>query len=447
MDEYQDTNRAQYTDRQNAIASHQNLCVVGDDDQSIYGWRGADIRNILDFEKDFPSCTVIRLEQNYRSTQSILGAANAVISHNRGRKGKNLWTSRDGGEPVVVHKSVTERDEALFVTDTIEGLLREYALRNVSVLYRTNAQSRMMEEMLRQKGMPYRMIGGQKFYERREIRDLIAYLRFLFNPNDSVSLARIINVPKRGIGNVTVSRLQTMAVARTQSLWEAICDADDSAIGNRALVILKAFSRNMIRLMALASLKMPEEYVRAVIEETGILEQFVRDGSIEAQGRVENIMEFVNAVKDYFLQNPDATLPDYLSSLALISDVDGYDENTNAVTLMTLHSAKGLEFPVVFVIGLEEGLCPHSRSMDDELSIEEERRLCYVGFTRAMDRLYVSYALSRGVYGNISHNPPSRFLAELPDEGVRRDDLSLGHAADKLSFSPRECADATGFDK
>ena len=433
VDEYQDTNRAQYLIVK-MLAMHQNLCVVGDDDQSIYGWRGADIKNILDFEKDFPNCAVIRLEQNYRSTKPILNTANAVISHNRARKGKNLWTSRDGGEPVVVHKSASEREEAIFVTSTIDSLLREYSLRNIAVLYRTNAQSRILEETLRQQGIPYRMVGGQKFYERKEIRDLLAYLRFLLNPNDSISLTRVINVPKRGIGDTTVEKLQDAAAHQGQSLWEMLCDANGAGIPKRTAEKLLEFAGDMIRLMAQSQLLMPESYVRTVIESTGLLKQYEQEGTIEAQGRLENVMEFVNAVKDYFEQHPEETLEDYLNGLTLASDVDSYDEEANAVTLMTLHSAKGLEFPIVFFVGLEEGLCPHSRSVGDEGGIEEERRLCYVGFTRAMDRLYISYALSRGVYGSTNHNPPSRFLAELPEEDVQRNDLARTTGGE-VSFS------------
>jgi DNA helicase-2/ATP-dependent DNA helicase PcrA len=439
VDEYQDTNRAQYLIVK-MLARHGNLCVVGDDDQSIYGWRGADIQNILSFEADFPGCEVIRLEQNYRSTKAILDAANAVISHNRSRKGKSLWTSREGGEPVRVHRSVSERDEAEFVAARIEELLHDFSLSDIAVLYRTNAQSRVVEETLRHRGIPYRMVGGQKFYERKEIRDLIAYLRFLLNPFDSVSLLRIINVPKRGIGDTTVEKLAQHAASAGLPLWEAVCDAQNSGLNRRAAEKLQAFAGEMIRLMAQSQLLMPEEFVRTVIETAGLLLEYEQEGSMESEGRMENIMEFVNAVRDYMQEHSDETIEDYLNGIVLSSDIDDYDEMANAVTLMTLHSAKGLEFRVIFLTGLEEGLCPHTRSFGDEFAIEEERRLCYVGFTRAMDRLYLSYALSRGVYGTTAHNPPSRFLSELPEAGVQRDDQNgaskTGGEIFSRSYSP-----------
>lgn len=434
VDEYQDTNRAQYL-LVRMLAAHGNLCVVGDDDQSIYGWRGADIRNILDFERDFPNATVIRLEQNYRSTKPILDAANALITHNRARKGKNLWSEREGGAPVCVQRFVSERDEALFVADTVVALAREYAPGDIAVLYRTNAQSRVVEEAFRHHNIAYRMVGGQKFYERKEIRDLVAYLRVLLNPDDGISLSRIINVPRRGIGETTLQRLLQAAGQSGLSLWETVCNASEHGIPARAADKLASFAREMITLMAKSQLLEPEAYVRAVIETTGLMAQYLKDGSIEAQGRAENVMEFVNAVKDYFEEHPDETMEEYLNGLMLLADVDGYDEKQNAVTLMTLHSAKGLEFRAVFFIGLEEGLCPHSRCVNDELAVEEERRLCYVGFTRAMDRLYLTYALSRGAYGTTSHNPPSRFLAELPEQGVQRDDLSQARAPQEDAFS------------
>ena len=450
VDEYQDTNRAQYTIVK-MLASHQNLCVVGDDDQSIYAWRGADLRNILDFEQDFPSCTVIRLEQNYRSTQPILEAANAVIANNRGRKGKNLWTDRHGGDPVVVHRSVSEREEALFVADTVQNLVSKRAYGHFAVLYRTNAQSRIFEEIFRQRGIPYRMVGGQKFYDRAEIRDLVAYLRFLLNPSDGVSLSRIINVPRRGIGNVTLRKLQERSSLEGQSLWEGVQDADESLVGKRAKEKLGQYAQDMRVLMAQYDALHSADFVRCVIEQTGLMAQYAREASFEAQGRMENLMEFVNAVADYFREHPDETLTDYLSGLALVADADEYEENTDAVTLMTMHSAKGLEFPVVFVVGMEEGLCPHSRSLGDEAGIEEERRLCYVGFTRAMDRLFLSYTLSRGAYGNIAHNPPSRFLSELPSDGCAQG-RSRFRARDVLavvfqsvySRNPRKTREAPG---
>ena len=425
VDEYQDTNRAQYL-LVKMLASHGNLCVVGDDDQSIYGWRGADIQNILDFERDFPSAEVIRLEQNYRSTAPILNAANAVISHNKGRKGKTLWTDRHDKTPIQVHKCVGEREEAAYIVETIDELLRDYHLKDFAVLYRTNAQSRAIEEAMTRAGLAYRVIGGMKFYDRREVRDLVAYLRFLQNPNDAVSLFRIINVPKRGIGDTTLEKIRAASMTNDVSEWDVVCGASQYLAPVRTAQKLEDFARQMIRLMAQSALLTPEEYVRQVIDQSGIVSQYVDDGSEEALARAENILEFVTAVKEYFEQNAEDTMEEFLGNIALVSDVDGYEENANAVTLMTLHSAKGLEFPVVFFAGLEEGLCPHFRSLGDQQAIEEERRLCYVGITRAMDRLYITYALGRGLFGSTSHNPPSRFLQELPQDGVERNDMSGG---------------------
>lgn len=425
VDEYQDTNRAQYL-LVKMLAAHGNLCVVGDDDQSIYGWRGADIQNILDFERDFPNAEVIRLEQNYRSTAPILNAANAVIAHNKGRKGKTLWTDRNDGTPVQVHKCVGEREEATYIVETIDALLRDYHLKDFAVLYRTNAQSRAIEEAMTRAGLAYRVIGGMKFYDRREVKDLVAYLRFLQNPNDAVSLFRIINVPKRGIGDTTLEKIRAASVENDVSEWDVVCRASQYLTPARTAQKLEDFSRQMIRLMAQSALLSPEAYVRQVIDQTGLVSQYVDDGSEEALARAENILEFVTAVKEYFEQNAGDTMEEFLGNIALVSDVDGYEETANAVTLMTLHSAKGLEFPVVFFAGLEEGLCPHFRSLGDQQAIEEERRLCYVGITRAMDRLYITYALGRGLFGSTSHNPPSRFLQELPQDGVERNDVSGG---------------------
>ena len=423
VDEYQDTNRAQYL-LVRAIAAHGNICVVGDDDQSIYGWRGADIRNILDFEKDFPGAKLIRLEQNYRSTTPILQAANAVISHNSGRKGKTLFTTRKGGEPIQLKRCISEREEAMYVADTIDDLLATYKLSDFAVLYRTNAQSRALEEEFMKKQIAYRVVGGIKFYDRKEVKDLVAYLRFLQNPQDSISLFRILNVPKRGIGATTVEKIQAAALENGVYAWDIVMNAGQYITPKRTADKLEDFGNQMMQLMAAGVLLAPEEYVRKVLDDTGLLMQYQEEGTEEALARAENMLEFITAIQEFMHGNPDATLSDFLANVALVTDSDEQTE-INTVTLMTLHSAKGLEFPVVFFIGLEEGICPHIRSMQTEEGIEEERRLCYVGITRAMDRLFMTYAMSRGLFGTTNHNPPSRFLDELPAD-VERNDTASG---------------------
>lgn len=423
VDEYQDTNRAQYL-LVRAIAAHGNICVVGDDDQSIYGWRGADIRNILDFEKDFPGAKLIRLEQNYRSTTPILEAANAVIGHNSGRKGKTLFTTRKGGEPIQLKRCISEREEAMYVADTIDDLLATYKLSDFAVLYRTNAQSRALEEEFMKKQIAYRVVGGIKFYDRKEVKDLVAYLRFLQNPQDSISLFRILNVPKRGIGATTVEKIQAAALENGVYAWDIVMNAGQYITPKRTADKLEAFGNQMMQLMAAGVLLAPEEYVRKVLDDTGLLMQYQEEGTEEALARAENMLEFITAIQEFMHGNPDATLSDFLANVALVTDSDEQTE-TSTVTLMTLHSAKGLEFPVVFFIGLEEGICPHIRSMQTEEGIEEERRLCYVGITRAMDRLFMTYAMSRGLFGTTNHNPPSRFLDELPAD-VERNDTASG---------------------
>lgn len=422
VDEYQDTNRAQYL-LVKSIAAHGNVCVVGDDDQSIYGWRGADIRNILDFEKDFPGAKLIRLEQNYRSTTPILDAANAVISHNGGRKGKTLFTTRKGGAPVTVKRCISEREEAMFVADTIDDLLATYRLSDFAVLYRTNAQSRALEEEFMKKQLAYRVVGGIKFYDRREVKDLVAYLRFLQNPQDSISLFRILNVPKRGIGATTVEKIQAAALENGVYAWDIVMNASRYITPKRTADKLEAFGNQMMQLMAAGVLLAPEEYVRKVLDDTGLLLQYQEEGTEEALARAENMLEFITAIQEFMQTNADATLSDFLASVALVMDTDEQVQ-ANTITLMTLHSAKGLEFPIVFFIGLEEGICPHVRSMQSQEGVEEERRLCYVGITRAMDRLYLTYAMSRGLFGATNHNPPSRFLEELPEDIDRNDTAS-----------------------
>ena len=367
-----------------------------------------------------------------------------MIAHNKGRKGKTLWTDRKAEVPVTVHKAVSEREEATYIAEKIDDLLGTHNLRDFAVLYRTNVQSRAIEEALMRAGIAYRVLGGMKFYDRKEVKDLVAYLRFLQNPDDAISLTRILNVPRRGIGDTTVEKIRRAAADAGTSLWEVVRDANAYITPARTADKLTQFAAQMVRLMAMGSLLEPEEYVRSVLDTTGLLTQYTDDGSDEALSRAENMLEFITAVKEYFAQNQGATMEDFLGNVALVMDTDGYEETANAVTLMTLHSAKGLEFPIVFFAGLEESVCPHFRSMSDVAGVEEERRLCYVGITRAMDQLYMTYALSRGLFGSTSHNPPSRFLEELPDD-VRRDDMSGGVVTPLADFKPTQRASVPRF--
>ena len=415
VDEYQDTNFAQYKLIQLLTAESRNLCVVGDDDQSIYGWRGADIRNILDFEKDYPDATVIKLEQNYRSTANILDAANQVIAHNAGRKEKKLWTEAGEGEAIRLYAAGDERDEAAWIADRMRQLNRKgrnYG--DMAVLYRTNAQSRVVEDMLMRANIPYKVFGGLRFYDRREVRDILAYLRVIVNPADDVSLRRIINVPKRAIGDSTVQELMNHALENEMPLYSALSDIPDS-LGSRPRKCVTDFFMLMTLLMAMKETMAVDEFVTMLIDKTGLLEQYKREDTDEARARVENIQEFLGAVTEYCKSTENPTLEDYLENVSLVTDLDqAEDMGRGYVTLMTLHSAKGLEFPVVFMTGLEEGIFPSSRSLQDEERMEEERRLCYVGITRAQKLLFISRARQRMLYNQVNHNAPSRFLDEIP---------------------------------
>ena len=415
VDEYQDTNFAQYKLIQLLTAESRNLCVVGDDDQSIYGWRGADIRNILDFEKDYPDATVIKLEQNYRSTANILDAANQVIAHNTGRKEKRLWTERGEGEPIRLYASGDERDEAAWVANNIRQLNRKgRSYGDMAILYRTNAQSRVLEDMLMRSNVPYKVFGGQKFYDRKEVRDVLAYLRVIVNPSDDVSLRRIINVPKRAIGDTTVQELVNHAMENEMPLYSALSDIPES-LGSRPRKSVTDFFMLMTLLMAMKEAMPVDAFVSMLIEKTSLMEQYKKEDTDEARARVENIQEFLGAVTEYCKSSENPTLEEYLENVALVTDLDqAEDQGRGYVTLMTLHSAKGLEFPVVFMVGLEEGIFPSSRSLMDEDRMEEERRLCYVGITRAQRILYITRAKRRMLYNQISMNPPSRFLDEIP---------------------------------
>ncbi len=415
VDEYQDTNFAQYKLIQLLTAESRNLCVVGDDDQSIYGWRGADIRNILDFEKDYPDATVIKLEQNYRSTANILDAANQVIAHNAGRKEKRLWTETGEGEPIHLYAAGDERDEAAWIADRIRQMNRKgRAYGDMAVLYRTNAQSRVLEDMLMRANIPYKVFGGQRFYDRKEVRDVLAYLRVIVNPADDVSLRRIINVPKRSIGDSTVQELMAHALENGMPLYSALSDMPES-LGSRPRKCVMDFFMLITLLMALKESMPVDEFVTTLIEKTGLMEQYKKEDSDEARSRLENIQELLGAVTEYCKSAENPTLEEYLENVSLVTDLDqAEDAGRGYVTLMTLHSAKGLEFPVVFMTGLEEGIFPSARSMQEEDRMEEERRLCYVGITRAQKVLYISRARQRMLYNQVNHNAPSRFLDEIP---------------------------------
>lgn len=416
VDEYQDTNYAQYMLVKLLTDHSRNLCVVGDDDQSIYGWRGADIRNILDFEKDYPDAAVIKLEQNYRSTANILDAANQVIAHNAGRKEKVLWTEQGEGETIKLFAGGDEREEAAWVADRIRQLSRHgEPYGNMAILYRTNAQSRVIEDMLMRAAIPYKVFGGQKFYDRKEVKDIIAYLRVIVNPADDISLRRIINVPKRAIGDSTVNELVVHARENEMPLYSALSDIPES-LSSRPRKCVSDFFMLMTMLVAMKDALPLTEFVRTLIDKTGLMEQYQKEDNEEARSRVENIQEFIGAVDEYARQTGDeSTLEDYLENVALITDLDAQVDDRGYVTMMTLHSAKGLEFPDVFMTGMEEGIFPSTRSLADESRIEEERRLCYVGITRAQKRLFISRASQRMLYSLVSHNAPSRFLDEIPE--------------------------------
>ena len=421
VDEYQDTNKAQYELVRLLTDRSRNLCVVGDDDQSIYGWRGADIRNILDFEKDYPDAKVIKLEQNYRSTSTILDAANQVIANNTDRKDKALWTQIGEGEKIRVFTAEDERDEAAWIADNIMNMKRSgEKLGDMAVLYRTNAQSRVLEEMLMRASIPYKVFGGLKFYDRKEIRDVIAYLRVITNPTDDISLRRIINTPRRNIGDSTVQILNEYAAEHEMPLYSALGELP-SALGSRPRKCVQDFFMMMTVLSALKDTMPLEDFTEELIRQTGLREQYVREDTEEAHNRMENMDEFMGAVHEYTNLNENATLEGFLENVALVTDLDREEDRHGYVTLMTLHSAKGLEFRNVFIAGMEENIFPSGRSALDEKKLEEERRLMYVGITRARQRLFLSRARERMIYNQECFNPPSRFLSEIPERLV--DDL------------------------
>ena len=422
VDEYQDTNRCQYELVRLLTGTKQNICVVGDDDQSIYAFRGADIRNILDFEQDYPNTRVLRLEQNYRSTQNILDAAWNVVQNNKARKTKKLWTEQEEGELITCYEAMDENDEAGYVGTQIEDWHAEGVdYKDFAIFYRTNAQSRIFEEAFRAANIPYQIVGGVGFYDRMEIKDLLAYLRVMCNPNDSMSVRRIINVPSRGIGATTLERLIDFAAAEDITLFEAVQRVDEITTINRGLQSkVKRFAKIFDEFDAAV---LPADALDYVLKVTGYLKNLEAQQTIEAQNRVENIEELINAVSQYEHDEPEPSLSDYLENVALIADIDTMEtDSTNMVTLMTLHSAKGLEFPFVFMVGMEDGYLPHQRSMSSETELEEERRLCYVGITRAMEQLYFSHARSRRTFRETEYRVPSRFIAEIPEDLIKHVD-------------------------
>jgi ATP-dependent DNA helicase UvrD/PcrA len=443
VDEYQDTNHAQYRFLQLLAAKHMNVFAVGDPDQSIYAFRGADIRNVMEFEHDFPGARTIALEQNYRSTNSILEAANGVISHNRERKPKNLWSELGEGEPVHTIEVEDEHAEARYVAAEIARLVEEgYNGNEIAVFYRTNAQSRVLEDVLVRQGIAYQVIGGPRFYERAEIKDLVAYLQVIDNPFDAVSLLRIANRPRRGIGDSSVAKLMSFADDAEMSLWEAMGRTEAAGVGTAPAKAVASF-RTLIQSLTSAAEELPvPELIERVLEQSGYIESLEAERTIEAQGRIENLQELVALAREWLESATEPSLSNFLQEISLYSDQDAIRGEGSLVTLMTLHNAKGLEFRAVYLIGMEEGIFPHSRSIEEQ-GIEEERRLCYVGMTRAMERLTLLHASSRMLYGGRSYNLPSRFIDELPEAHVERERLRpaswSGYGAPRQSqVAPRD---------
>lgn len=418
VDEYQDTNNSQYLLINLLAQANRNLCVVGDDDQSIYKFRGANIGNILNFEDDYSDVQKITLDQNYRSTQNILDAANSVISNNKGRMGKSLWTSNGDGNRVYVYTGTNEYDEARYIARQIKKHFDEQgSFSDCAILYRTNAQSRVIEEMLMRESVPYKVLSGLRFYDRKEIKDIIAYLRVVYNPNDDVSLARIINEPKRKIGNATLEKARNIAREKETSLYDVISHADDYHEFKTAIKKLLSFSEIIQSLIKLKDTVTIEELTGRILNDTGYMPALVMEDTTESKTRIENLGEFISVITE-FEKNEETgnTLGEFLENISLVSDIDGYDENEDSAVLMTIHSAKGLEFPIVFLSGLEEGLFPGMRSMESDDDIEEERRLCYVAITRAKEQLYITKTISRTIHGKTMPTTASRFFKEIPVE-------------------------------
>ncbi len=418
IDEYQDTNRAQYQLVNLLAARYRNLCVVGDADQGVYSWRGATIQNLLDFERDYPDAAVFLMEQNYRSTQNILSIANALIEHNQQRKPKSLWTETPGGDLAVRFRADDEHEEAMFVAEEVERLVGEEGLRyrDIAIFYRTNAQSRVLEDVFMRTGVPYKVFGGVRFYQRKEIKDVLAYLRLLMNPQDVISFRRAVNTPKRGIGDASVAAVESFAQTEGIPVLEAVRRVDEIVtLAQRAKGAVAGFRQVMDALdHHLIDGAGPARMVEFAAQESGYLAELEEDRTVEAQGRIENLQELAGVAAELMQRDPEAGLPEFLEQVSLVGEQDEYEEEDSAVTLMTLHIAKGLEFPAVFIVGLEDGIFPHYRSMTSTAELEEERRLAYVGITRAQERLYLTHAWSRTIFGQTQFNPPSRFLNELP---------------------------------
>ena len=438
VDEYQDTNGAQYAITKLLAAEHRNICVVGDADQSIYGWRGADMRNIMNFEKDYPEATVILLEQNYRSTKNILAAANAVIENNLTRKKKELWTDNPTGDRITIYEGATEKNEASYIVREVERLHTMFHVKygDIAVLYRTNAQSRNIEEAFYATGVPYAMVGSVRFYDRREIKDIIAYLRVIYNPRDTLSLLRIINVPRRGLGPTSIARMMETAEEYRISLFEVITDAQLLSmipkLSAKVKLALEDFAAMVFTFMGQLGTRPIHEIVEDVIETSGYAAALEEEKKEDNRDRLENLREFISVAKNFDdgAAEGENGLADFLAQIALISDVDQTEQSDGTVTLMTFHAAKGLEFPAVFMAGMEEGLFPHSRTLLDDTEIEEERRTCYVGITRAERRLYLTYARQRTIYGRTEMSRPSRFLAEIPEELVEHKEADFFSGTD-----------------
>jgi DNA helicase-2/ATP-dependent DNA helicase PcrA len=440
VDEYQDTNHAQYMLTNMLAEKYRNLCVIGDGDQSIYAFRGANIGNIMNFEKDYPEAKVVLLEQNYRSTKPILDAAHAIISKNSKRKEKKLWTERDGGEKIRIEEADNERAEGQFIAKEIETRLKAQEFRDYRdfvVLYRTNAQSRVLEEVFLRYGIPYKIVGGIRFYERKEVKDLIAYLRVIQNPADTVSLLRIINTPPRKIGAKTIELIREHALKRGISFFESLTEADriEDLGGSKPEVLMK-FVAAIKELQKINNQFTASGLIKHVLDYTGY-KKFLNDGTVEGEARIENVYELISVAGKYDSLEPGISLNIFLEEISLIADIDTMDEQDNAVTMMTIHSAKGLEFPVVFLVGLEEGIMPHSRSLLEKDELEEERRLMYVAITRAKDKLFMLRAKNRTLYGETQSNSPSQFLSDIPDDLIEVDERKQrAIKPDQLSYTP-----------
>jgi DNA helicase II / ATP-dependent DNA helicase PcrA len=450
IDEYQDTNRAQYHLVNMLAAKHRNIAVVGDADQGVYSWRGATIKNLLDFEHDYPDAVVFVMDQNYRSTQNILSVANSLIEHNVQRKPKSLWTDSETGDLAVRFRAENEHDEARYVVFEIERLIRDEGCRysDVAVFYRTNAQSRVMEEEFLRAGLPYKVVGGVRFYQRKEIKDIMAYLRVLVNPGDLISVRRVINTPKRGIGDATVASIEGFAALENIPFLEAARRVEEiGTLGQRAKGAVRGFVDVVDGLVARLG-EGPARLVEAAFTDSGYLPELQAERTVEAEGRIENLEELVGVAKEFEQRNPDGGVAEFLEQVSLVSELDEYDEEDAAATLMTMHNAKGLEFDVVFMAGMEDGVFPHYRSMTDAAELEEERRLAYVGVTRARKRLYLTHAWQRSLFGASNYNPPSRFLSEIPGDLLRSLDQTRdqggGRVREKQGFGHEPLAVSEG---